>query len=119
MWGVSCASAFGALTALEQSTYHVATLHTGYLTNNSRAVLRIRFKTAIDSNIPFNSGRSIDPGDARSSGCFACGGARAQILACLYGSRNAAGQWARTDGGDGYTYTLSGTERARLGCSTN
>ena len=85
----------------------------------SKLIGKSCFRTALDLEIPFGSGRAVGPGDSWSSGCFAFGGTRQQILACLCGARNSSGQWARTDSGDGYTYIMDATWRQSVGCMTN
>ncbi len=102
---------------LKQNTRYTAILRTG---NAGSPFARICFRTAADLEIPFGSGRSVGPGDSWSSGCFAFGGTRNQVLACMCGARNASGQWAWTDSQDGYEYIISdATWRQNTGCSTN
>ncbi len=87
---------------------------------NGRTSFTDCFRTAPDLNIPFGSGRAVGPGDSWSSGCFAFGGTRQQILACLCGARNSSGQWARTDSEDGYNHIIpDSTWRTSVGCQTN
>ena len=112
-------SATRKFASLKPNTRYTAIIHSGN-TNASKVIARSCFKTAVDMEIPFGSGRSVGPGDSWSSGCFAFGGTRNQVLACMCGARNASGQWARTDSQDGYEYIISDTNwRQRVGCTTN
>jgi len=115
-------------TGLTQNTHYVARL-----VNGSTVIARRCFRTAIDTTtfntllpsaanmhrIQTGDTDGIDLNQRRNqihhpdnfgntefaSGCFAFGGTRAQINACMCGARNAAGtEWRATDVEAGFTW---------------
>ena len=109
-------------SSLESNTRHAADLVVR--TDNIIATVCFRTgETPADLSRPFDQYDDINHGDW-ASGCFAFADLngpnhRKKVNACLCGARNASGDWARTDAGDGYEYISSPGYRTTLGCTTN
>jgi len=87
--------------------------------NPTRIGARICFKTGPSESQMSRPNTTPFPGGGAAGGCFGFGDTPAQVRACFCGARNASGQWAQDDSGDGYNYLVNAATRTQFGCTTN
>jgi len=119
-FGTSIPAKSTTFSGLKQNTRYALTLHTRSNNSNRHTAARVCFKTATDLTRAIQDWGEDNFADSGTAGrCFAFGGTRQQILACLSGARN-GNSWARNDSQDGYSYIVpDSTWRNQVGRSTN